>query len=295
MKNNNKRFLFLEYTSKSKITCPYCKTKKSFTLYMDTTTGEVLSDEFGYCDKVNSCGYKKHPYGNLATPHVEPELQPEIPQKFVDKKILSSTITWYDKNPFVLALYTKLGDKILPVIKSYLVGTTKKYETVFWNVDNHGKIWNAKVMKYIINEYGEPSRDKSLHSYYKFKKEDGYKPLLFGMHLFDKEKETILVESEKTAIIGKFNQPNYNWIGVGSSTGLTLAKAKLFKDMEYTKKFYCCGDCDEAGRKAMNKWVDNLECFSLKAKPHDIGEQYTNGEDYADIFLGRHRSKPVGQ
>ncbi len=214
-----------------------------------------------------------------------------MPQKFIEKSIVSGTVTWYDKNPFTVSLYTKFGDKILPVLKQYLVGTTKNFETVFWNIDTHGKVWNAKIIKYIVNEFGEPKRDKSVNSYYKYKKDQGYKPLLFGMHLFDKEKDTILVESEKTAVIGKFNQPSYNWVGVGAATGLTLAKAKIFKELGYKKKLYCCGDCDQAGRTAMNKWVDTLECYQLKAVAHELGEQYTRGEDYADIVFERYRNK----
>ncbi len=262
---------------------------------MDTDTGEVLSSEFGYCDKVNKCGYNKSPYGNLSKPFVAPDIQPEIAQKFVAKSMVSGSVTWYDKNPFTVSMYTIFGDKILPILKSYLIGTTQNYETVFWNVDHHGRVWNAKIMKYIINENGEAKRDKSKNSFYKFHKEDGYKPLLFGMHLFDKEKHTILVESEKTAIIGKFNQPSYNWIGVGSANGLTKQKAQIFKDMGYKGKLYCCGDCDQAGRKAMNVWSDNLQAYDLNAVAHDLGEQYINGEDYADIFIKIYRDKKDGR
>jgi hypothetical protein len=258
---------------------------------MDTEQGEVLPPEYGYCDKVNKCGYNKPPYGHFGGSKVIPTIEPEIPQKFVSKELVSRSVTWYDKNPFTVSMYTKFGEKIIPILKAYLIGTTQNFETVFWNIDHNGKIWNAKIIKYIINEFGEPKRDKSHNSYYKFKKDDGYKPLLFGMHLFDKEKDTILVESEKTAVVGKFNQPSYNWIGVGSATGLTNSKAILFKEMGYKNKIYCCGDGDEAGRKAINKWTDTLECFGLKAIPHDIGEQYINGEDYADIVFERYRAK----
>ncbi len=263
-------------------------------MYFDTTTGEVLTPEFGRCDKVNRCGYNKSPYGNIAEPFtMAPNIQPEIKQRFIPRDIVAKTVVWYDQNVFVTSIVNIFGENAIKVLTDYFVGTTKNKETVFWNIDHNGRVWNAKIITYMLNEFGEPIRDKKHAPFHKFKSTEGYKPLLFGMHLLDKNKDTVMVEAEKSAIIGKIMQPEFNWIGTGGANGLTLAKAQLFKELGYKKTIYCCGDCDQAGRTAMNKWVDYLESYQLKAKPYDLGEQYINGDDFADLTFVRLRDRRI--
>ncbi len=291
---SNGKYSFLPYTPTSKITCPYCQTRKSFSVYFDTTTGGVLSPEFGRCDKVNRCGYNKSPYGNIAEPFTAaPNIQPEVKQRFIDRDIVARTVMWYDQNIFVTSVVNIFGVDSIKVLTDYFVGTTKDKDTVFWNIDATGRVWNAKIITYTTNDYGEPIRNKKSAPFHKFKSTEGYKPLLFGMHLLDKNKDTVMVEAEKSAIVGKIMQPEFNWIGTGGANGLTLAKAQLFKEMGYKKTIYCCGDCDQAGRTAMNKWVDYLESYQIKAKPYDLGDQYTNGEDFADLAFARIRQRRI--
>jgi hypothetical protein len=49
----------LDRSSKKHI-CPNC-TKKTFVLYIDTTTGEYLPTDFGRCDREQKCGHRKTP------------------------------------------------------------------------------------------------------------------------------------------------------------------------------------------------------------------------------------------
>ncbi len=63
-----------------------------------------------------------------------------------------------------------------------------------------------------------------------FKNEDGYYSCLFGEHIiFDKikgKKTIVLVESEKTAIVGYILLPKYVWLAYGGINGLTEIKLK---------------------------------------------------------------------
>lgn len=284
------RFIFVPYTVNSKIDCPYCKGKKTFTLFVDTDTAEIMPDEYGRCDRINTCGYFKAPF--IVRDNKLLTIEPEPPQKWVDESILKKTMVAYKDNAFVKSLVDIFGEKdAYKACTDFYIGTSKTNGTIFWNVDKNGFIWTAKVIHYYINESGEPKRDKNKIPYYHFKKSDGYKQFLFGVHLMDMEKDTFLVESEKTAVIGRITNPEYNWIGTGSAQGFTLLKAQYFKKIRYKGTFYCCGDCDAAGRTAANKWMDNLDSFGLKNKNHELGEQYTNGEDFADIIFERMRSR----
>ena len=46
--------------SSKKFLCPNCN-KKTFVKYIETETGNFLTDQFGRCDRANSCNYHKVP------------------------------------------------------------------------------------------------------------------------------------------------------------------------------------------------------------------------------------------
>ncbi len=56
------RFILEKYSGQqSRFTCPKCRNTKEFTKYIDTTTGEDLSDNIGICNRVTKCGYHLSP------------------------------------------------------------------------------------------------------------------------------------------------------------------------------------------------------------------------------------------
>ena len=52
---------------KEKITCPECGHSETFTRFVDTITGELLSDEYGMCDRAYKCAYVNRPPQNYIT------------------------------------------------------------------------------------------------------------------------------------------------------------------------------------------------------------------------------------
>jgi len=55
-----KNFKYTLDKGSKKFTCPACH-KKRFVKYVDTNTGNCLSDDFGRCDRESQCGYHKAP------------------------------------------------------------------------------------------------------------------------------------------------------------------------------------------------------------------------------------------
>ncbi|OOQ59115.1 PG0870-related protein [Mucilaginibacter pedocola] len=45
----------------SRHTCPACNSRKTFTRYIDTDTGETLAPHAGKCDRADNCGYHYTP------------------------------------------------------------------------------------------------------------------------------------------------------------------------------------------------------------------------------------------
>ena len=61
--NSRPRFALDTRKPRVKITCPSCGKQKCFTPYVDVTTGEMVGPEFGVCDHIKKCGYKRYPTG----------------------------------------------------------------------------------------------------------------------------------------------------------------------------------------------------------------------------------------
>ena len=59
---NNHRYQLQKYKGKkTKFQCPVCHDKHSFVKYIDTQTGQYLSDNVGRCDHEGKCGYHYKP------------------------------------------------------------------------------------------------------------------------------------------------------------------------------------------------------------------------------------------
>jgi hypothetical protein len=255
---------------------------------MDTVTGDVMPEEFGYCDHINSCRYFKYPnFGESRIFQIN-QPPPPPPQVFIDKDIVMKSMTWYDKNPFTRSILEKFGDDAEPVLESYFIGTTKKLGTIFWTINSDMVTTSGKVITYIGLDSETklaPYRNKETFPYYPYKKEDGYYPCFFGQHLVKKDSVLWLVESEKTAILCSIKWPEYVWISGGGANGVTSAKVKSLKDSGFEGIVNIMPDADVAGRGRAGKMVSNFDTYGFKCIVHDIGEEFVDGEDYGDLIL----------
>ncbi|WP_348811085.1 DUF6371 domain-containing protein [Flavobacterium maritimum] len=115
-------------------------------------------------------------------------------------------------------------EKVEDAKETYVIGTNKDGGTVFWNINSDLKVQKAKITYY--NENGK----RTNHFKVPYKNEDGYYACLFGEHLIYDElkrrKTIILVESEKTAIVGYIHFPEYIWVAYCGINGLTENKLK---------------------------------------------------------------------
>ena len=273
-----------KYTPTSKIDCPHCGGRKTFTCYefTDTDSGEVgiMSTDFGYCDRENNCGFNNSPHatGNSKSqPYTPP---PEVPQKWIMKEEVYTSLRYYHLNEFTIALTETFGQELaMQAIEKYFIGTSKDFLTLYYYIDTEGKITSAKTMKYIgLN------RDKDSMPFYPHKVSDGYKACLFGLHLVHPDKDIHLVEAEKTAVIMSMfhNEP---YLATGGAKGLTTAKIKDLKDIGFNGNIYIYPDADKAGREAAQKWKTDLEDpwgFNVEIVDR---EERNNGEDLADLIL----------
>lgn len=111
--------------------------------------------------------------------------------------------------------------------ESYVLGTTKDGGTIFWQINKDGNVQKAKISYYNLN--GKRTNKFSAP----YKNEDGYFSCLFGEHLLVPSLKVngtvILVESEKTALVGDIILPNYVWLAYGGLNGLTDKKIDCLK------------------------------------------------------------------
>ena len=168
-----KRFTFAPYAgSKSKITCPACDKPRCFSRYLDTDTGELLPDEYGYCDHEVSCGYARSPYTRpaggglsyatatergdkrplpptaLATRPPRPAVAPPAVVS-IPADVYRASLAHYDRNTFARLLRAHFGLTVADeLLARFHVGTSRRWPgaTVFWHLDEQNRIRAGKIM-----------------------------------------------------------------------------------------------------------------------------------------------------
>lgn len=237
----------------SRHTCPACHAPRSFTLYVDTATGDPLSAEVGRCDHENRCGYhytpkqyfadhpearpqfpgaKLQPFGNPgAVSRPEPQLRDidRIPREYVARSLGYGS----DLIRYLLSLFDtdKLeSPAVTRLMGEYYLGCTRDGAVIFWQIDTEKRARGGKIMRY---DPGTGHRIKNaatpvdwVHARLKRagKLPEGWTltQCLFGAHLLNRRPgDTVcLVESEKTAVICSGVMPRYVWLATGGKQNL---------------------------------------------------------------------------
>ena len=234
---------------KTRYICPTCRqSRKTFSLYIDTETGEHIHPTVGRCNRESNCGHHYTPKQyfqdngiSFDTPQskaykprpVEP--QPK-PVSFIPVEVFKASLKAHETNHFVQFLINLFGVEVASnLVSRYFIATSKHWNgaTVFWQIDTQGKVRTGKIMLYSPTT-GKRVKNLELPVYWVHKalKQPNFelKQCLFGEHLLiDKTKPVAIVESEKTAIIASVYLPQFVWVAVGSLTNLNAEKCSILK------------------------------------------------------------------
>lgn len=275
-----------------KMICPNCH-KKTFTPYVNTSTGEMAGSKYGFCDRINSCKYNLYPRAKVddieSSRYVAREIVLPKPVEYVDKKIVEATFNNYRENVFFMYLVKTFGiDKAYELAEMYNIGTAKNGGTIFWQQDAEGKFRTGKVMYYKAD--GHRNKDRASWFVHKKIREDfNFKQCFFGLNLVDRSKPVALCESEKTAVMMSVYQPEYTWIASGGSEMLSYNRLEELKrlDMVYADngqfdkwahktRFFKCRDMDTSVDRAVKEGIidEGADILDLvMAKEHMITTQ----------------------
>lgn len=193
------------------------------TIYKDENGNEYIWNDV--LKKYESIGTSFQHLSSLPERIEEKRISIEKPKKYIKESVIWTYFKITPENNLLKYLRNTYGnEKVEDVKETYAIGTSKDRGTVFWNINTDLKVQKAKISYY--NENGKRT-DKFIVPY---KNEDGYFACLFGEHLINDEikgkKIIILVESEKTAIVGYINLREYIWVAYGGINGLTKNKLK---------------------------------------------------------------------
>ena len=143
----------------------------------------------------------------------------------------SSLTDYLDK---VIGYDTKMLNRIDDLVMRYQLGAVYKtmnnhFGSVLPRINKKGMIVGGSVIYYNTENGAILQKDdltNHLYSWYAF---DYYTDsnVFFGEHLC-RDRQTVIVQEEKTALLGALAHPNYDWLAVGVGNNLTDAMMKKF-------------------------------------------------------------------
>lgn len=234
--------------------CPSCQQRdKTFSLYIDTETGEHIHPSVGRCNRESNCGHHYTPKqyfqdNNISFDTPQPKAykpRPVTPLpkpvSFIPVEVFKASLKAHETNHFVQFLINLFGVEVASqLVSRYFIATSKHWSgaTVFWQIDTQGKVRTGKIMLYSPTT-GKRVKEPFNHINWVHKAlkqpEFKLKQCLFGEHLLiDKTKPVAIVESEKTAVIASVYLPQFIWVAVGSLTNLNAEKCSILKGRTVT-------------------------------------------------------------
>lgn len=297
---NYKNYRFgLDRTSK-KFICPSCG-KKRFVRYFDFVENKYLPaeyDEFGRCDREDSCGYIKIYVPEKSDSRISEVIKDPLPISFHDYSLVEKSQKTIDRNQFVNFLKGQFEPSAIQrIINRYKIGNAPDWYdgTIFWQIDEKRKVRAGKIIRYGENgrRFGNLNWIHSLQKRRKQIDDFNLEQCLFGLHLLEDNSSPIaIVESEKTACVMSEFFPKYLWMAAGSLNGLNRSKLLPIKDRKII--FYPDAGIGRKGKSPYEKWELiscelSLEGFRISIS--DVLENSTTelqkkeGFDLADFFF----------
>lgn len=241
-------------------TCPNCGDRHSFAYYVDEQN-IPLHPTVGRCNHESGCGYhytpkqyfQEHPECRAANgfsfDRQRVEQKPKqvsqssaigyIPFHYVEKSQSVHSNFFRFLSTLLTAYYgSKAREVLTRLLEEYRLGATRDGAVIFWQIDRTNRVRTGKVMQYNPEDGhrikgGEVSAVDWIHSILKRQRvlpEDWQlSQCLFGEHLLNvyPDKVAVLVESEKSAVIGSALFPGYVWLATGGKSQLREEKLRV--------------------------------------------------------------------
>jgi hypothetical protein len=266
-------------TPADKETCYSCGEPHKYRRYLDTHTGELLPEQYGWCDRVESCGYHLNPNvdgyakeiyqqerGQRSDwkPQQRPAARPVTkPPSYIPFEQFEKSLGLYGDNCFMKFLQARFGDEAAQQASDlYFIGTSKVWKgaTIFWQIDKTGQVRTGKIMLY-SQLTGKRVKDPYDHFSWVHRKlencqEYNLVQCLFGEQLLSlyPDLTVALVESEKTAIIASLFFPEYLWLATGGKENITDARLQALQG----RKVILYPDLSRGGA-AFTKWAEKAQ------------------------------------
>lgn len=244
-------------------TCPSCGDKRSFVYYVDEEN-TPLHPSVGRCNYESSCGYhytpkqyfQDHPecrttkdfsFGGQRVEQKprqvsQPSAVGYIPSHYVEKSKSVHSNFFRFLSTLLTAYYgSKAREVLTRLLEEYRLGATRDGAVIFWQIDRNNKVRTGKVMHYNPEDGhrikgGLTSAVNWIHSILKkqqiLPEEWQLSQCLFGEHLLKSNpgKVVVLVESEKSAVIGSAIFPGYVWLATGGKSQMREEKLRALTE-----------------------------------------------------------------
>ncbi len=239
-----KTFRYALFRGSKKWKCPGCG-QKSAVLYLDAETGQLLPDHVARCDRENNCGYHftpkeyfdSNPDSRGVLLHAESKrVDVPGPVGYLPFEVMEKSVSRHKQcnlYPFLERLFREVVATEL--CQNYFIGANKDRNTVFWQVNQAGKVCQAKVMVYDA-ETGRRNKQTGANFAGKMildNQEANLSQCFFGEYLLSMDenvsKPVAIVESEKTAVIASIFYPDFIWIATGGKYGAKWTEGKVCK------------------------------------------------------------------
>ena len=199
-----------------------------------------------------------------------------IPDKYV-----SASLKFTKPSSLTKWLLTFIDPLIVEGLANlYRLGVTSAGDVIYFQIDIKGRCRSGKIMKY-DPQTGHRIKDDSTHGkvtwIHSILKNRELLPsdweltqCLFGEHLLTeyRDQKVILVESEKTALIGCAFMPQYTWLATGGKSNINSEKLSVLKNREVIAY---------PDRDAIGLWKEKLAVFP-NIRVSDLMERYAEAD-----------------